>query len=518
MAGVISTPHTLATEAGMQMFRAGGNAVDAALAAAAVLTVVYPHQCALGGDAFALVESASGDVTAYNGSGAAPAGLDADLLRARYDGIPDAGPLSISVPGLVAAWHSLSSSQGTLPWAELLAPAIALADDGVAVSRSLAAGILYRQGAMNRALRELLLPGDRPLAEGECFAQPALADTLRILAEEGADSFYRGSLSQRIVRGLNAEGCPISSEDLASHQTALDDALSLHYDGVEFLCCPPNSQGFVLLEALASLDALGLPLDARGEGARHLLQALLMAADDREALLGDPQRNPIDMAALFDRTALANRLSHAIQTGQAPAVNNPVAHGDTVAVCAMDDSGVSISLIQSVFQTFGSAVLEPETGIIFHNRARGFSLDPEAPNFLRAGCRPAHSLMPLLLRREGRVFASLGTMGGKAQPQILAQLLPGVMAGTASLEAVLATPRWVFGARDIDFPGPTVAIEADAPAELDQHLKIHGLDVARVPACSESVGHAQAVRRRADGELEGAADPRSDGNAGVCAD
>ncbi|WP_286846301.1 gamma-glutamyltransferase, partial [Spongiibacter sp. UBA6593] len=140
MAGVISTPHTLATEAGMQMFRAGGNAVDAALAAAAVLTVVYPHQCALGGDAFALVESASGDVTAYNGSGAAPAGLDADLLRARYDGIPDAGPLSISVPGLVAAWYSLSSSQGTLPWAELLAPAIALADDGVAVSRSLAAG------------------------------------------------------------------------------------------------------------------------------------------------------------------------------------------------------------------------------------------------------------------------------------------------------------------------------------------------------------------------------------------
>jgi len=513
MQGVISTPHREATEAGKDIFSRGGNAVDAALAAAAVLTVVYPHQCALGGDLFALVDNGAGCVTAVNGSGAAAENSDADAMRERYGQVPDAGPDAITVPGLVAGWQSLSEQAGQLSWEYLLQPAIKLAEEGVSVSRSLAAGIQYRTPAMDGGMRNLFLPGGQPLVEGDVLVQLALAKTLQILATQGGESFYRGELSIRLAAGLERLGCVVSLPDLQQHKTELTQPLSFEYRGFELLTSPPNSQGFTLLQTLAALEAVGAGLDSHGPEATYLLHACLMAVADRDSFLGDPRRVELPLDRLLDKRLLAQRMLTRSKSLPGALSENQPAHGDTVAVCAMDSEGRAVSLIQSLFQTFGAAVLEEETGVIFHNRARGFSLDKNAPNYMVQGSRPAHSLMPLLLRQQGTTLASLGTMGGKAQPQILAQLLAGAMDLNSDLNEVLANPRWVFGARDIDFPRPTVAIESDAPAELDDYLAISGLDVSRIDSCSESVGHAQIVRRQADMTLAGASDPRSDGSA-----
>lgn len=522
MQGAISTPHRQATAAGEAIFARGGNAVDAALAAAAVLTVVYPHQCALGGDLFALVDrgktdNGQGDILAFNGSGAAPANATADDLRRRYGQIPDAGPDAITVPGIVAGWQSMLEQAGQLSWQTILEPAIQLAEAGTTVARSLAAGINYRLAAMDEGMLAVFAPQGEPLREGDTLVQPALAATLRTLAGQGATSFYCGELAERLANGLEKLGCAITLEDLQRHETTITKPLSLDYQGFDVLTSPPNSQGFTLLEILAALEAIGAKLDAHGPEATYLLYACLLAAADRDALLGDPRRAQLPLEMLLDGPSLAQRML--ARAGSIPALQqkNQPAHGDTVAVCAMDSDGRAVSLIQSVFQTFGAAVLEPQTGVIFHNRARGFALEPDAPNLLLPGTRPAHSLMPLLLRQQDTTVAALGTMGGKAQPQILAQLLAGVMDQHCDLAAVLAKPRWVVGARDIDFPGPTVAIEADAPPALDDYLKIKDLAVARIASCTESVGHAQVVRRQPDGSLAGAADPRSDGAAAVYA-
>jgi oxamate amidohydrolase len=497
------------------MFARGGNAVDAALAAAAVLTVVYPHQCALGGDLFAVIDDGAGQLSAVNGSGAAAATVDAAGLRARYEQMPDAGPDAITVPGVVAGWETLAEMAGSLSWIERLQSAITLAQHGVPVAPSLAAGIRYRLPAMDAGMRAQFLHNGEPLQVGATLRQPALAATLGIMAAEGLSSFYRGAVAQRLVAGLQRLGCPLTAADFGRHQTEVTAPLAYSFRGLDLITCPPNSQGFVLLETLAALDALDLPLEAHGPGATALLHAGLLAAADRDALLGDPAHAPLPLDELLDRAQLARRLSARLAGEPVPDFSARPAHGDTVAICAMDSEGRAVSVIQSVFQTFGAAVLESETGIVLHNRARGFSLVPGAPNELLPGTRPAHSLMPLLLRQQGVTLAAVGTMGGKAQPQILAQLLEGVMDPVQPLSRVLARPRWVVGARDIEFPGPTVAIEADAPAQLDEYLSIPELAVVRIPACSESVGHAQAVRREPNGSLTGASDPRADGSCAV---
>jgi gamma-glutamyltranspeptidase/glutathione hydrolase len=499
------------------MFAAGGNAVDASLAAAAVLTVVYPHQCALGGDMFALFDNGAGDVAALNGSGALPAAVDVAQIRAAYEQIPDSGPHSITVPGMVAAWQVLSSMGATLPWSDLLAPAIAMAEHGSPVAPSLAAGIRYRLPDMDEGMRAVFLRDGKPLDVSSTLHQPALAATLSRLATDGLECFYRGTLAERLVAGLRKAGCVMELADLQGHETEVTRPLRYDYLGHELLTCPPNSQGFVLFETLAALEALDIRLDALGSGAEALLHASLLAAADRDALLGDPRCSKLPLEELLTGEALAPRMEARMEGEPVPPFALAPAHGDTVAICAMDNEGRAVSLIQSVFQTFGSGVLEPDTGVIFHNRARGFSLTRGAPNELLPGTRPAHSLMPLLVRRGGTSVLSMGTMGGKAQPQILAQLLAGSIDPECRLTDVLARPRWVVGARDINFASPTVAIEADAPASLDSCLQISGLDVARIPSCSESVGHAQLIRRHSNGGFEGASDPRSDGSCAVYA-
>jgi gamma-glutamyltranspeptidase len=510
----VTTPHALATEAGARAYAAGGNAIDAALAAAATLTVVYPHQCSIGGDLFALVDNGAGQVWSVNGSGAAAAATTAGALRARYSEMPDSGPDSITVPGVVAGWRTIHQLGAVLPFDRLFACAIRAAADGVPVSPSLARGIRFRQATLLRdvGIRAIFVPDGEPLAAGAILRQPRLADTLATLARTGLADFYTGSIGHRLATGLQTLGSPLRLADFTAHRTELAEPLVTTHRGFQIHSSPANSQGFVLLEAITALDALGIDIEPLGDNARYLLWALLLAAEDRDRYLGDP-RMAVPWSDLLAPERVRQRLSARAagereSSGPAPSIP---AHGDTVAVCAVDSGGIAVSLIQSVYQTFGSGLLEPDTGVIFHNRARGFSLSPRAPNEPAPGARPAHTLVPVLIRRNARTVAALGTMGGRAQPQILAQIIPGVLDMNASLSEVLAAPRWVVGARDMDFERDTVAIEANAPQELDAILQVDDLDIARIPLRDERLGHAQVVRLGAGGSLQAAADPRSDG-------
>jgi gamma-glutamyltranspeptidase len=514
----LATPHRLATEAGVAAFRAGGTALDAALAAAATLTVVAPQDCALGGDAIALVGMPGGTLHALNGSGAAARAVDPGALRARHAAMPPRGVDPITVPGVVAAWASIAELGARLPWRELLAGAVVHAEEGVPVSAPLGRALARERAllAADPGLRAVFAPDGVPLHGGAALRQPALARSLRALADGGAEALYRGEIGAGLLAGLRALGAPLHREDLADHETELATPLRCGYAGVEVATAPPNSQGYVLLELLGALAALGDPPDPLGPSLALLAELCRLTARERDAHLADPRCAAVPVARLLSRAHASELLAGVTRAaaedepaavagtaaGSEPAVPAAgIPHapgGDTVAIVALDDEGHSISLIQSLFWSFGAGVLEPATGIVCHNRGAGFSLDPGAPNALRGGARPPHSLMPVLVLRDGHVEGAHGTMGGLAQPQIHLQVLLRLLRGASAAEAV-AAPRWI-----VQEDGG-LAIERDAGARV--------AGARALPARDDEAGHAQLARRTAAGAFEAGSDPRADAAA-----
>ncbi|MGZ4407848.1 MAG: gamma-glutamyltransferase family protein [Gaiellaceae bacterium] len=497
----LATPHRLATEAGVAAFEDGGTALDAAVAAAAALTVVYPHNCALGGDVIALVATPDGVVT-VNGSGAAAAAESADDLRPLGD-MPASGPRTVTVPGAIAGWEALLSLGSQRSLADALAAAIAYAENGAPVARSLAAAIdeFRVELAADPGAAGIFLDDGAPRAEGSTLRQPALARTLRNLADEGACAFYRGELGASLVATLHALGSKLTTADFAAHETELALPLSRPFGEFEILTAPPNSQGFLLLEILCALDAHPELLDPA-----RLARLIAVATADRDRHLADPRftRIPLDELLSPDH---ADELAARADFARAPAA--PAASGDTIAVVAAD-ADYAVSLIQSVFAGFGARILDPETGILCHNRGASFSLDERSPNCLAGGKRPAHTLMPVLIRRDGEVIGANGTMGGHAQAQIHTQLLLAARTGATPQEAVRA-PRWTVGT--VDEPDDrTVLAERDVAAETLTALEAAGFTVELVPELDERVGHAQALTR-IDGRFLAGSDPRADGSA-----
>jgi gamma-glutamyltranspeptidase len=493
----IAAPHGLAVDAAREAVSAGGNAVDAALAAAAILAVVYPHQCSLGGDLTALLRRPDGSVEAILSLGAAPAAVDVAALRARGAGMPRQGPDSVTVPGVVAGWTALAAGEARLGLAAALERAAAVAADGVPVADGLRRAVRDRIDAVRAdpGLRELLLRDDGEPAQE--LRQPALADTLAELAGDPG-GFYDGALAKRLARGLGALGSPITTEDLAEHEARSERPLVLDAPGVRWWAAPPPAQGAT---ALAMLDST-LPGD--------LFQRARAAHAARARLLGDPRGGPIDVAGL-SRPGAAD-------TDAPPAV---AAAGDTVAICAVDDEGRSASLIQSVFQTFGAGLLEPGTGIVLHNRGGAFVLlaDPAAhsrhPGRLGPGLRPPHTLCPMLAEGQGMRVA-LGCQGGRAQPLILAQVGPDTVSADHRLEAILGRPRWVLGDRDLGFGAETLLTEPGATSLSPEDQPDCGPAVVTATGPDDRCGHV-SVARCTDGVLDAAADPRADGRAVVVA-
>ena len=518
-AAAIATPHRAATDAGAAAFADGGNAIDAALAAAVTLAVVYPHQCGVGGDLFALVAEPGGAVNAVNASGPAPRALDPRQVRAMHRAMPEFGPLSVTVPGAVAGWSVLHGLGAALPWTELFAPAVGWAREGVSTVRSMAARLeaAGERLSSDPGMAQVFYPRGRPLVEGEPFVQPVLADTLEAIAEAGAAAMYGGAMGDRLAAGLQALGSPMSSEDLASFSPERTRPLTSPYRGLEVAVVPPNSPGFALLEMLAVVERLGIDPDPLGPDAALLAAVFEAASADRDRHNADPRVAAVPVDELLADEHL-DRLCHAARGATGPSSAGPATParhrdgGDTVALVAADGEGRLVSLVQSLWSSFGSGLLEPSTGIILHNRGNDFTLDPSSPNVLAGGKRPAHTLTPVLVRREGRPVGASGSRGGGGQPQINYMNLVRAFDLGMDAAAAVAAPRYLVGGMDLHAER-FADVEARVPNQVRDALASSGFKVDLLADLDDAVGHAHLVLRDADGSLDIGTDPRADGTA-----
>lgn len=513
----VATPHTAATDVAAEVLRVGGSAADAAVAAAALLAVVYPHQCAIGGDVIALCSRQGSAPVVVNGSGRAPRALDVDAVRRTSQGqMPWDGPLPITVPGAVSAWWQLHERFGRTPWSQLLAPAVDAARDGATVSRGLAEALHEERERVlaDPGLAAVLAPDGRLLGLGASFAQPALSSSLQAIAEDGPGVLYGGAVGRRLVAGLARLGSSLSIEDLRRHRVDVTPSLARRWSQHQVHVAPPNSAGYVLLQLLGASRA-GQDLDLLGRDAGTLARLFAVAAQGRRETLCDPAvaAEPISGALAEAHLAKLWRMA-ADHSSASRSPHRPVRRsGDTVAITVADGRGDFVSLLQSVYQSFGAAFLEPQTGVLLHDRGAAFSLDPAAANVLRPGVRPPHTLLPVLLERAGRIVAALASMGGEAQPQIHAQVLLQLRRGLTSSDAV-AAPRWVVP-EAAEGERLRVLVEEDVPADTMTSLADAGFEVQLRPRWHSDVGHVQVVRR-AEGSGEGldaGSDPRADGAA-----
>ncbi len=456
--GVVSAGHSLASEAAIAVLRGGGNAVDASIAAALVLAVVCPYAVSLAGDLYALVyEPKNGTALGLNATGAAPA----SATRTRFaDGIPGTGILSATVPGMLRGLDDLARRFGTRPLAALLPPALRLADEGFPVHRQLAANTADRAEllAKNAASRALFLPGGKPLEERMIFRQPDLAAVLRAIAKDGVDSFYRGEIARLMVQAAQAAGGLFSAEGFAAHRSLWQEPIAAPFYGHDVLTMPPNSFGATLLWQLLALEA-GKIDRVDPDSADFVLQGYEARRSAYRAvakLIADPRQSEAKL-----RRALIEAV-----TGAAPraAEATPAEARDrcTTCVTVIDQSGMAVSLIESVSAPYGAGVVLDGTGILLNNRMAGFNIDESSDNCVAPGKRPANTLAPCLVMEDGKLVMSVGTPGTVGQTCTLAQFLARVLACGQDPAEAASVPRW-----SVDFQGKLVVEDTMAPALRD---------------------------------------------------
>ena len=534
-------PHHLATAAGLEVLRAGGHAVDAAIATNAVLAVVAPNACGIGGDAFWLIwDEASGEQVALNGSGRAPRATDAAALRTRgLLQVPVRGGPSITVPGAVRSWGDAHRRFGRLSRDAILGPAIELARGGFAAWPEFIAAVERTAPDVATALGPeaaffaVYRPHGRPWRLGERVRLPALAATLERLAADGFDAFYRGDLADLQARALAAVGSAIDARDLDDHRSTWTEPIATTYRGVRVTTHPPNSSGLVALEILNILERFEPPpaaaFGARGAGdARwvHLgIEASKLAMADRDTWLGDPDhvKVPVDRLLSADHAVgLAARIDPS-RAAHPPGATNPPG-GGTIYLATVDGAGNAVSLIESNWRGFGSGVVDPETGIHYHNRGNFFSLQEGHPNALTPSRRPLHTLLPGMLFRDAdesgrksRPWVVLGSMGGDAQPQIHAQMVSAFVDGGVDVATATGAPRWFVEPAELFAPPVDVRIEPRFPPDVLARLGAMGHPVHAIGAFDGAVGHAHAIELidggpvAEEGSLAAATDPRSAG-------
>lgn len=514
----ISAPHPAAVDAAERIIMAGGNAVDAAVAAAAVLTVVYPHMCSIGGDAIALLRGADGKYLCVNGSG----GYGSDeTWQERLSGLtvmPLSGPLTVSVPGVASVWDVLLDLGGSLPVDAILEPAIDLARRGFAVSPNLAMALDSQQVELRAdpGLSEVFFEADAPRRVGDVVIQATLAASLSRLAREGLDSIYRGGLAKTLADGLQTLSVPVTAGDLAGHRVIVEDPLGTAVNGLKLHTAGPNSQGYTALHALGSIlqgGPTGQPVHS------GVLAEIFYAADaHRDAHLADPRYVAVEVEGLFSDAAYRDSYRQAADrmagVPRPAATALPRPGGDTVGITAVDGDGMAVSLIQSVFHSFGALILEPNTGFVLHNRAAFFSLDPYSPNRVEARKRPAHTLTPVIYEDSRGLVAAHGTMGGRGQSQIHSQLVLRALQGMSAQEAV-AAPRFIVGGIDSGTNCDHVLVEPNLEDASVRQIRETSLRVFEGKYLDDQAGHAMIARRDASGSLDAGADPRSDGSTHI---
>jgi gamma-glutamyltranspeptidase / glutathione hydrolase len=444
--GMIATSQALASAAGLRVLQEGGNAIDAAVTAAAVLAVVEPSMNGIGGDLFALVHDAkTKQVYGLDSSGrSAYRATPEELARRGLQEMPEDGPLPVDVPGVVEGWHQLLTRFGTIPIAKALQPAITYARDGFPVQQLMAA---QWDGAAKRlaedpAAARTFLPGGKAPREGEIFANPNLARSLELIAKEGRDAFYTGAIAEAIVADMRARDGLLEMRDLADHKADWVEPIRTSYRGYDVLEMPPSTQGFVALEMLNLME--GFDVKAMGHNSAdylHLLsEAKKLAFADRAAYLADRDAMPKGVLAMLLSKDYAVRRRPEIEmqkagTYAAGAPGGPSAQldfsgrdlGDTIYMTAADGQGNVVSFIQSLFDSFGAGIVAGDTGITLHNRGAGFNLTPGHPNRIGPHKRPLHTLVPAMILKAGRPWVSFGVMGGDNQAQAHVQVVANLV-------------------------------------------------------------------------------------------
>lgn len=516
---MVASPHYLASLAGLDMLRAGGSAVDAAIAVNAALSVVYPHMTGMGGDAFWLIHDASGnELHALNGSGRAVRGATREFYRARgYAAIPERGPLAaLTVPGAVDSWCAAHARFGKLALADILAPAIRHAREGYPVCEGQARLTRATAETLARcpAAAEAFLPGGRAPRRGEVMRLPRLAAVMEAVAREGRAGFYDGAVADEIVRALNAAGGLWSHEDLAAHRASWEIPVSTTYRGVTCYQHPPNSQGFahlMMLNLLEGFDVAGLR-EREADYVHLIVEATKLAFADRDRYLADPAFTQIPLERLLSKdyaAGLADRIGRDAATPREPALTG----GDTTCTVVVDAEGNAVSMIQSLYHEFGAAVAAGETGLLMQNRGAFFSLDGDHVNRLEPGKRCFHTLMPGMLFRDGRPFLVYGTMGGEGQPQTGAALVTRILDFGMDPQSAIDAPRWLYG-RTWGEATRNLRLEGRFGEGTAAALAARGHRVETVEDWSELTGHAAAVMIDPEaGVLHGAADARGEGLA-----
>jgi len=501
--GMVVAGHHLAAEAGAQMLREGGNAMDAAIAAAATLAIAVPFMNGLGGDAISLWCDASGKVETINGSGRLPAAFDAQALANEgLATLPATGPLTVSVPGVVAAWGEALERHGTRALAEVLGPAIDAAETGVPADATTTAflnGPVY--AALNRDHPDLAAmfgpPGGWQL--GQVLRQPGAAATLRHLARDGWQAFYTGPLAGGWLTQARARGVLLSPDDLARHRTEFQVPLSVPWRGMTLHAAPPNSQGLALATLAGLEDHMATGTLAGADD--PVLDPLAYLAQKRAAFAArdrwcaDPARVRLP-ADLLTPTGL--------QGLAAEAPNRPpvAGGGDTATLVIVDRDGNAVSWVQSLFEEFGSGVTCPDHGLVLHNRARLETLDGDPVRGAHGGMRPFHTLCPAIVTRDGGLAMTLATPGDHGQPQSLYQILRRHYEQGLDVQQAIEWPRIRHDS------GDTVMLEDRCPCDWDARLSDAGWQVRRVGAWSRLMGGANAIARDGSGLLMGGADPR----------
>ena len=518
--GMVTAPHHLAARAGLRVLEEGGNAIEAMVAAAATITVVYPHMNALGGDNFWLIHTPGREVIGIDACGGAAALADTDYYRAQgYEVIPSRGAdAALTVAGAVSGWQeALRFSQerwgGAMSLSRLLEDAAHYAEDGFAVTRTLAFNARTKQDELKDSpgfIDKFIIDGAPP-KEGQRFRQPRIAATFKRLANHGLDDFYRGEFAHEIAADLERAGSPLRLDDLERHKALLVTPLSLRVAGHDVFNMPPPTQGLASLLLLGVYERLGVAAAEDFDFVHGLVEATKRAFRIRDRYVTDPAYMDIDPATFLNGAKL-DAMAADVDPEQALPWPNLTQKGDTVWLGAVDKEGRAVSFIQSIYWEFGSGTVLENSGIMWQNRGISFSLDAAHHNCLKPHRRPLHTIQPAIARlADGRVM-TYGTMGGEGQPQTQAMVFARhIMYGQGLQEAVTA-PRWLLG-RTWGADTMNLRIENRFDPAVIQSLREAGHDMEEIGAFDEVMGHAGALVHHPDGLIEGAADPRSDGAA-----